>query len=92
MNIYLRQIAFILISMVFNIGLQGQIKEITFGEIPEEDLEMTEYTPDPSADAVILENYASVSMRSAEKILVITDRHIRIKIINTDGQIGRAHV
>jgi len=85
MNIYLRQIAFILISMVFNIGLQGQIKEITFGEIPEEDLEMTEYTPDPSADAVILENYASVSMRSAEKILVITDRHIRIKIINTDG-------
>jgi hypothetical protein len=85
MNISLRQIAFILISMVFNIGLQGQIKEITFGEIPEEDLEMTEYTPDPSADAVILENYASVSMRSGDKILVITDRHVRIKIINTDG-------
>lgn len=85
MNINLRQIAFILISMVFNIGLQGQIKEITFGEIPEEDLEMKEYTPDPSADAVILENYASVSMRSGDKILVITDRHVRIKIINTDG-------
>jgi len=63
----------------------GQIKEITFGEIPEEDLVMTEYAEDQSADAVILENHARVSMRSGEKILVITDRHIRIKIINTDG-------
>ncbi len=85
MNISLRQSAFILISMVFNIALQGQIREITFGEIPEEDLVMTEYAEDQSADAVILENYTRVSMRSGEKILVITDRHIRIKVINTDG-------
>lgn len=63
----------------------GQIKQISFGDIPKEDLEMTEYAPDPSADAVILENHASVSMRSDEKILVITDCHVRIKIINTDG-------
>ena len=64
---------------------QSQIKEISFGEIPKEDLEMAEYAPDPSADAVILENHAIVTMRSDEKILVITNCHVRIKIINTDG-------
>jgi len=63
----------------------SQIRDITFGEIPKEDLEMAEYAPDPSADAVILENYASTGMRSGEKILAVTDCHIRIKIINNDG-------
>ena len=74
-----------LILLTISFQLKAQIKEITFGEIPKEDLEMTEYAPDPSADAVILENHASVSMRSDEKILVVTDCHKRIKIINTDG-------
>ena len=46
---------------------------------------MAEYAADPSADAVILENHAMVSMRSDEKIIVVTDCHVRIKIINTDG-------
>ena len=63
----------------------SQIREITFGEIPKEDLEMAEYLPDLSADAVILENHASTTMRAGEKIIVTTDCHIRIKIINTDG-------
>lgn len=85
MQISFRLLTLILICLTFNMVLSGQIKEITFGEIPEEDLAMTEYPEDPSADAVILENHASVSMRSADKILVITDRHVRIKIINTDG-------
>ena len=81
----LRNYALTLISLSFSLILDGQIREITFGEIPEEDLVMTEYAEDQSADVVILENHARVSMRSGEKILVITDRHIRIKIINTDG-------
>jgi len=65
--------------------VMSQIRDITFGDIPREDLEMSEYNPDPSADAVILENYASTFMRSGERIQVITDCHVRIKIINTDG-------
>jgi hypothetical protein len=65
--------------------LNSQIREITFGEIPKEDLEMAVYAPDPSADAVILENHASTTMRTGDKIIVATDCHIRIKIINTDG-------
>ncbi len=74
-----------LILLSTNILLRGQIKEITFGEIPKEDLEMTEYAPDPSADAVMLENHASTTMVSRDKIIVSTDCHIRIKIINIDG-------
>jgi hypothetical protein len=80
-----RLLTLILVSLAFSTALTGQIKEITFGEIPKEDLEMAVYEPDPSADAVILENHAMVSMRSAEKITVVTECHVRIKIINTDG-------
>lgn len=75
----------LLLSLFVAQVAQSQIREITFGEIPKEDLEMTEYAPDPSADAVILENYAITGMRSDENIKAITDCHIRIKIINTDG-------
>lgn len=81
----LRYYALTLILLSISFILDGQIKEITFGEIPKTDLEMTEYAPDPSADAIILENHAMVSMRSDEKILVVTSCHVRIKIINTDG-------
>lgn len=75
----------LLLSLLVAQVTQGQIRDITFGEIPMEDMEMAEYAPDPSADAVILENYASTGMRSEDKILSVTDCHIRIKIINTDG-------
>ncbi|HSO77854.1 MAG TPA: DUF3857 domain-containing protein [Bacteroidales bacterium] len=74
-----------LLLLLVSFRLKAQIKEITYGEIPKEDLEMAEYAPDPSADAVILENHAFVSMRSDEKITVVVNCHVRIKIINTDG-------
>jgi len=85
MNKTLRIFTSTLLLLSISFHLEAQIKEISFGEVPKEDLEMTEYAPDPSADAVILENHASVSMRSNEKIVVMTDCHVRIKIINTDG-------
>ena len=71
--------------LLFNSPALCQVKEIVFGDIPVEDLEMTEYTEDPSADAVILENYARVSLRAIDKIVVEINCHLRIKIINTDG-------
>ncbi len=81
-----KQLALSIFLLVVNtVPLLAQIREITFGEIPVEDLEMAEYLPDPSADAVILENHASTTLRSGDKILSVTDCHIRIKIINTDG-------
>jgi len=85
MNKAFRILISIMLLLSVSFHLRGQIKEITFGEIPREDLEMAEYAADPSADAVILENHAMVSMRSDDKIIVVTHCHVRIKIINTDG-------
>src|SRR5665647_893080 len=53
MNIALRIFTSTLLLLSISFQLKGQIKEITFGEIPKEDLEMAEYAPDQSADAVI---------------------------------------
>lgn len=65
--------------------IQGQITQITFGDVPNEDLELTSYKQDPSADAVVLDDYCQITMSETEGINVIVDRHIRMKIINTDG-------
>lgn len=80
----------LLVALIFTLMttpscLLSQIREITFGDIPKEDLEMAEYAEDPTADAVILDNYGTVRLRSMDKIMVDVERHIRIKIINTDG-------
>ena len=69
----------------FTSPLFCQIKEITFGEIPKEDLAMAVYSEDPSADAVVLDDYCQVALTSFEKIMVVSERHIRVKIINTEG-------
>ena len=85
MHISFRLLTSILMCLASSTVLSGQIREITFGDIPKEDLEMAEYAEDPTADAVILDNYGIVRLRSLDKIVVNVERHIRIKIINTDG-------
>ncbi len=75
----------IMMFMVSGLLLNGQIKEITFGQIPVEELEMAEYAPDPSADAVMLENHASSRVQLHEGIRVLTFCHVRIRINNTEG-------
>lgn len=73
------------ILLSFNSPLFCQIKEITFGEIPNEDLVMAVYKEDPSADAVFLDEYCQVALTSYDRIMVVTEHHIRVKIINTEG-------
>jgi len=82
----IRSLTFLVLgAFVLCPAVSAQIKEITFGDIPKDYLEMTDYTEDPSADAVVLENYVDVSMRVNEEITVDIYRHVRIKILNTDG-------
>jgi hypothetical protein len=69
----------------FNSPLFCQIKEITFGEIPNEDLVMAVYKEDLSADAVVLDDYCQVALTSYDNIVVVSEHHIRVKIINTEG-------
>jgi len=75
----------LVLLLSLNYPLFCQIKEITFGEIPNEDLVMAVYKEDPSADAVFLDEYCQVALTSYEKITVVSEHHIRVKIINTEG-------
>lgn len=72
-------------AFVFCTEASPQIKGITFGDIPREDIEMVEYAEDPAADAVILDDYVIVEMSITAQIKINVERHVRIKIINTDG-------
>jgi len=65
--------------------LKSQIVEITFGEVPREDVEMTSYPDDPGADAVYLNDYGLVKLSSVQNLSMIVERHMRIKIINSNG-------
>jgi hypothetical protein len=57
-----------------------------FGDVPQEDLEMTVYDKDSSAVAVILFDFgkAYVNLNNVNSTLNI-ERHIRIKILKSDG-------
>lgn len=65
--------------------VNSQISEITFGLVPKEDLEMTSYRDDPAADAVVLDDYCHVGLTQSNRIMSAIERHVRIKILNTDG-------
>lgn len=68
----------VLPTLVFS---QGKIK---WGEVPRADLEMTEYTPDSNATAVILSDYGHVEFVGGDFTMVFR-RHRRIKILSEAG-------
>ncbi len=73
------------LAILLPLAVRSQIAELTFGEIPREDIEMTSYPADPGADAVYLEDYGQVSMSAIDGIGIVFVLHQRIKIINSDG-------
>jgi hypothetical protein len=58
-----------------------------FGDVPVEDLNMTIYSPDSTASAVILVDFGESELRyNQEKGFVLGfERHLRIKILKPDG-------
>lgn len=60
---------------------------ITWGEIPQEDLDMKTYEADPEADMVILCDYADVEIYSSGgvRFKMTQTRHVRIKILTEEG-------
>jgi len=65
----------------------AQKAPIRFGDIPMEDLKMTTYENDSSADAVILADYGTSTMQYTEAngFTVNFERITRIKILNKNG-------
>lgn len=64
----------------------SQKSPIKFGEIPQKDLEMTVYSNDSSASAVVLTDYGEAYIQSnVNTTLLIFERHTRIKILKKEG-------
>jgi hypothetical protein len=64
----------------------AQKSPIKFGNIPMEDLTMTTYPQDSSAEAVILADYCYAAMNFTQNgVKLNVDRHVRIKILKKEG-------
>lgn len=64
----------------------GQKAPMKWGKISKEDLAMTVYEPDSSANAVVLADYGELKFNvSSGDLRYILERHRRIKIINRSG-------
>lgn len=73
---------FILLGVCY-IPSFGQKDSMKFGVIPIEDLAMTSYAKDSSAEAIILEDFGKVSPTG--QFSMMYERHVRIKILKANG-------
>ncbi|MCB0646296.1 MAG: DUF3857 and transglutaminase domain-containing protein [Saprospiraceae bacterium] len=77
---------FFLPLMLFGIvGLAQAPKKLSFGKVPAEDLAMTIYSPDSSADAVVLDDHGVVYFTAKDQYYYVLERHRRIKILTEAG-------
>jgi len=64
----------------------AQERPVTWGEVPNEDLEMTSYSLDEDAEAVVLEDYGEAGITFVSgKVEVVYVYHKRIKILTNKG-------
>jgi hypothetical protein len=74
------------LTLLVSAGVLGQKDPMKFGEIPLDDLKMTVYPADSSAEAVVLGDFGFASVLvSSTSINLVFLRHIRIKILKPDG-------
>ena len=72
------------VFLAFLPALQGQpALPVTWGEVPQEHLELTQYESDPDAGVLILGDYGSFHHKESRG--VIYTRHVRIKILTEAG-------
>ncbi len=85
MKLYLKSLCIgLLISLSLNLTAQ---KISDFGDVPREDLAMTEFPEDPEADVVYLFDSGDLNLRKGNsKFFVTVERHVRIKILSEAGK------
>jgi len=65
---------------------QGNLPEIDFGKVPKSDLQMTAYSADTSAEAVVLADFGDINFRfDNDAPYYQLERHRRIKILKRSG-------
>ncbi|WP_161890229.1 DUF3857 domain-containing protein [Pontibacter russatus] len=75
----------ILFFLLGSASLQAQAQAGKFGKVEEAELRMQTYEKDTSAAAVVLSDYALTRFDFSGEIRVITERHMRIKILKKSG-------
>ena len=87
-----RIISLAFIFFLFSFHLQAQNEKIKFGKISLDDLKMTRYDKDSSAEAVILADIGQTyfDYNDLSGFMLIHERFMRIKIITKQGY-SRAH-
>ncbi len=71
-------------------NLQSQVQEFKFGQVSSEELEMSVYPLDSSADAVYLVRHGDVNFNESDLMMYLT-MHVRIKILK-ESAFDRADV
>lgn len=67
-------------------GVHAQKSPVKFGDIPLEDLKMTTYPLDSSAEAVVLCDYGEAYLQVTVNTVTLNfERHMRIKILKKEG-------
>ncbi|MER2996497.1 DUF3857 domain-containing protein [Pontibacter populi] len=56
-----------------------------FGKVDDQELKMSQYAQDTSAEAVVLSDVGYTRFHISHSVQVLTDRHIRIKILKKSG-------
>lgn len=80
-------ISLLIIVTVCCFGASAQKSFMKYGDIPEEDLKMTSYTNDTTAEAVVLGDYgvSLFNISEDEGFFLEYTRHTRIKILKKNG-------
>lgn len=72
--------------LLFSLSLiSASAQDFQFGAIPLNDLRMTVYPADTSADAVVLQEFGQASISNGDNYNLIFRYHARIKILNRNG-------
>lgn len=75
----------ILIQFTILTTFYAQAPPMKWGQVDEEDLNMTTYAADPDADMLVLCDYGTTTLEIKDDIEVVYTRHIRIKILTEEG-------
>lgn len=75
----------ILFLLLGGVATQVQAQAPKFGKIGEAELTMRSYDKDTSAAAVILSDYGMTRFDLSNELRVVTERHMRIKILKKSG-------
>ncbi|NDK55170.1 transglutaminase domain-containing protein [Pontibacter fetidus] len=75
-----------LFLLVFGFAATSAFAQVAkYGKVNEAELKMTRFAQDTSAEAIVLSDYGYTRFSFNHEVQVITERHIRIKILKKSG-------